>query len=161
VLNQLLVPLNSGLADVPLNACRGKQPGDDGLGSQAATSSFIDDTFVFLDNHDLPWFLDTFQTLGRPLGIQLNRSKTKIFTVTASTDSAEILSPSQLLHLRQAHSLLDGASSEIREGIRFLGAPLSSPSFAKQFLEEAALTFAKQNRRLASRLDQKIVDSLD
>jgi hypothetical protein len=155
VLHQLLLPLNSGLADRAAQRLRAKLPGDDGFGSHAATSSFIDDTFVFLDYQDLPWFLDTFQSLGLPLGIRLNRTKTKIFTTTASTDSADFLFPSQLSNLQKALSSLDGASSEVRQGVRFLGGPLGSPAFAKNFLHDAALTFSQRTRRLASRLDDK------
>jgi hypothetical protein len=115
VLHQLLEPLNAGLSNRATARLLSKIPGDDGNGSLAATSSYIDDTCAFLDYSDLPWFLQTFSSLGQPLGIKLNRSKTKMLTVTGTGTSAEVLSASQKSSLDQALSLLDGPSSEITE----------------------------------------------
>jgi hypothetical protein len=147
--------LNAGLSNRATARLLSKIPGDDGNGSLAATSSYIDDTCAFLDYSDLPWFLQTFSSLGQPLGIKLNRSKTKILTVTGTGTSAEVLSASQKSLLDQALSLLDGPSSESTEGTRFLGAPLGSPAFAKAFLAKSASAFAKRTRRLTTRLESK------
>jgi hypothetical protein len=56
VLHQLLEPLNAGLADRASNRLKTKYSGDDGLGSHAATFSYIDDTCSFLSYLDLSWF---------------------------------------------------------------------------------------------------------
>jgi hypothetical protein len=50
--------------------------GDDGLGSKSASHAYFDDTFTFLPYEDLPTYISTFQELGAPLGIILNKQKT-------------------------------------------------------------------------------------
>jgi hypothetical protein len=155
VLHQLLEPLNAGLSDRAATRLLSKATGGDGNGSLAATSSYIDDTCAFLDYSDLPWFLQTFSSLGLPLGIRLNQSKTKILTITGTGTSAEILSASQKTSLDQALSMLNGPSSEITKGTRFLGAPLGSPAFAQAFLAKSASAFARRTRQLTSCLESK------
>jgi hypothetical protein len=52
------------------------------------------------------------------------------------------ISPSQSLDLQEALSLLHGSQSKITSGVRHLGIPIGSTSFAKSFLDSAASTFA-------------------
>jgi hypothetical protein len=92
VLHRLLEQLNARLLQRAKTRLNSKQAGDDGLGSQSATSSFIDDTFAYLTYEDLAPFLQDFKELGPPLGIRLNRTKTKILTTTSTQ-------PSSITHL--------------------------------------------------------------
>jgi hypothetical protein len=142
VLHQLLQSINKQLLQRAAHRLHSRQPGDDGYGSLAATLSYIDDTFLFLMYDDLPWFIQSFKTLGLPLGIRLNPQKTKILTLTTTDDSATILSPSQFGFLTQALLLLNGAESESKQGIKLLGTPLGSPVFAASFA-----TFQQTNHR--------------
>jgi hypothetical protein len=113
VLHLLLTQLNSELVDrAGTRRKQLRQSGDDGLGSVAASYSYIDDTFLFLSYDDLPWYIRQFQILGAPLGIHLNTTKTKILTVTTDSPSAPLLSPAQNTSLQEALALLTGPSSE-------------------------------------------------
>ena len=117
VLHQLLASINKQLlqrASLRLRSC---QPGNNGYGSLAATLSYINDTFLFLMYEDLPWFIQSFSSLGLPLGIQLNLHKTKNLTLTTFDDSATVLSSLQHGFLQQALSLLNGVDSESTLGI--------------------------------------------
>jgi hypothetical protein len=42
------------------------------------TSSFIHDTNLFIPVDDVEWFIAQFEELRRPLGIKLNKQKTKV-----------------------------------------------------------------------------------
>jgi hypothetical protein len=44
------------------------------------TLSYHDDTSIVIPYQDIQWFLHTFQSLGNPLGIRLNLTKTQILT---------------------------------------------------------------------------------
>jgi hypothetical protein len=115
-----------------------------------ATLSYMDDTFLFFMYEDLPWFIQSFSSLGLPLGIQLNLHKTKNLTLATSNDSATVLFPLQHGFLQQALSLLNGADSESKLGIKLLGTPLGSSVFAAAFLAKAASSFMQRTHRLAS-----------
>ena len=155
VLHRLLEQLNIRARHRATQRLAAKDPGDDGIGSHAATSSFIDDTFTFLPYDDLLPFLKDFKELGPPLGIRLNRTKTLILTTTSDRPSHAHLSPTQLHHLHLALAELEGPSSEITGGTRFLGIPLGSTPFVNNFLTTAATTFERQTRRLISRIPDK------
>jgi hypothetical protein len=127
VLHRLLEQLNTRALHRARLRLPAKIPGDDGKGSQAATSSFMDDTFAFLPYEDLALFIQEFKELGPPLGIRLNRSKTKILTTTATQPSRTLLSPLQRHHLHLALADLAGPNQEITQGTRFLGAPQAPP----------------------------------
>jgi hypothetical protein len=47
--------------------------------------SYHDDTSIVIPYPDITWFLTMFQTLGSPLGIHLNLSKTQLLTSLTST----------------------------------------------------------------------------
>jgi hypothetical protein len=155
VLHRLLEQLNARAHTRAQLRLATKNPGDDGLGSQAATSSFIDDTFAYLTYEDLLPFILDFKELGAPLGIRLNRSKTQILTTTTTQPSHSLLSASQLHHLHLALAELEGPDSEITQGTRLLGAPLGSTDFVNRFLDKAAATFDQQTRRLINRIPDK------
>jgi hypothetical protein len=155
VLHRLLEQLNARLLQRAKTRLNSKQAGDDGLGSQSATSSFIDDTFAYLTYEDLAPFLQDFKELGPPLGIRLNRTKTKILTTTSTQPSSTHLSTTQLHHLHLALAELNGKDSEVTHGTRFLGAPLGSTDYVNTFLDNAATTFHTQTQRLIARLPNK------
>jgi hypothetical protein len=152
VLLQLLKPLNTLLQQRADDRCAAHDYGDDGLGSRSATTSFIDDTGSFLPYEDLTAFIEYFTKYGPPLGIHLNTTKTKIFTLPSRDDTASILSPTQRHHLRCALDLLNGPSSEQTEGIRYLGHPIGSPSYCRTFILAAARDFHRATIRLTKRL---------
>ena len=123
--------------------------GDDNKGGVAHTASIMDDTSVCLPHCDLPWFLSRFQELGAPLGIILNHSKTKILTTTTGNTACDTLPRRAQQKVQEALSFLcpeEPERAEITTGVRFLGQPIGSHVFAKQYIRE--------------RLD-KLVDTMD
>lgn len=60
------------------------------------TLSYHDDTNIVIPYPDISWFLNTFQTLGTPIGIQLNLSKTQILTSLSPQ-------PPTLTHIDEIH----------------------------------------------------------
>jgi hypothetical protein len=96
-----------------------------------STMSYHDDTSIVLPYQDIEWFLTTFQQLGNPLGIQLNLSKTQILTTLSPETPA--LTPADQLHL---HNLLQKLHPNVeqREGLRLLGQPVGSSTYATTFL---------------------------
>jgi hypothetical protein len=66
VLHHLLEQLNTRALCRARLRLTAKIPRDNGKGSQAATSSFIDDTFAFLPYEDLALFIQDFKELGPP-----------------------------------------------------------------------------------------------
>jgi hypothetical protein len=99
------------------------------------TLSYHDDTSIVLPYEDIPWFLDRFQQLGNPVGINLNLQKTQI--LTSLTDQ----SPFPYLTIPQQQSLTAtlqqlGPNAEQRQGIRLLGQPIGSQSFVHNFINQ-------------------------
>ena len=110
---------------------------DDGKGGQAHTASIMDDTSICLPHEDLPWFIQRFEELGRPLGVDLNKQKTLILTTTTGTSPTDSLPAENKQCLLQALAMLDPLHPEQREitgGTRFLGQPIGSQDFAKHFI---------------------------
>ena len=125
-------------------------PYDDEMGGLAHTASIMDDTSVCLPHADLPWFLQRFQELGTPLGIILNHNKTNILTSTTGESPIERLSPSQRQGLKEALTFLSPTSpekAEITTGVRFLGQPIGSSNFARQYI-------ASKIAKLENKLDK-------
>jgi hypothetical protein len=154
VLHILLTNLNSELRSRALTRRVNKTfPGDDNLGSLAQTKSFIDDTTILLPYCDITWFLSTFAKLGEPLGIVLNRTKTKILTSITSISPIfnQSISEDDAHHLCSALSTL-GKNSELLQGTRFLGQPLGSSDFACTFLTNKASDYVEATTRLLDRL---------
>ncbi len=121
------------------------QPNDNIFGSHLHTASIVDDTSIALPYADLPFFLKKFTELGRPLGIKLALAKTHILSSITGESPSHHLSPINNYLLQRAIKFLStdqwNTSPEITTGIRFLGYPLGSNTFAKQFLDKALSKF--------------------
>ena len=112
---------------------------DDNQGGLAHTASIMDDTSVCLPHEDLPWFIEHFAALGKPLGINLNYGKTKILTSTNSRTPMDDLHPTARDSLSAALTTLspsNPADAEITTGARFLGQPVGSHTFAQTFIRD-------------------------
>jgi hypothetical protein len=127
VLAMVLQPLNEQL-QTRIRKRKETQP-------PPVTLSYHDDTSIVLPYEDIPWFLTTFQMLGNPLGIRLNLTKTLILTSLTDESPIQYLSPPQQQSLIQAIQML-GPKAEQRQGIRLLGQPIGSQSFANNFINE-------------------------
>jgi hypothetical protein len=95
------------------------------------TLSYHDNTSIVIPYQDITWFLDTFQQLGNPLGIQLNLSKTQLLTST--TSHPPNLHPNDQPCLHNIILQL-GSHIEHHDGLRLLGQPVGSSSYAMTFL---------------------------
>ena len=116
---------------------------DDGKGGIAHTASIMDDTSICLPHPDIDWFIQRFQQLGEPMGIQLNGTKTKILTSTTQVSPKDRLPVHHQQCLQQALTLLcpdNPKTPELTSGTRFLGQPIGSAQFAQQFLRERLQT---------------------
>ena len=114
-------------------------PHDDTMGGIGHTASIMDDTSVCLPHCDLLWFLQRFEELGKPLGIILNKNKTTILTSTTGTSPSHNLKPEQQQNLQKALEFLspdNPEKAEITHGVRFLGQPIGSQSFAQQYINQ-------------------------
>jgi hypothetical protein len=152
VINRILGPINAMLEKRAQARRTTHQRGDDGCGSKSAAHAYFDDAFAFLPYDDLPIFIETFQRLGPPIGIILNKTKTKILTLPTTHATITTLTTPQYTSLQQALSLLNGPTSEITGGFRLLGQPLGSQAFCTAFLDSAALKFASATKRLTKRI---------
>ena len=126
---------------------------DDGKGGQAHTASIMDDTSICLPHEDLPWFIHRFEELGRPLGIDLNKQKTLILTTTTGISPIDSLPTENSQYLRKALTMLDPQHPERREitgGTRFLGQPIDSKDFARQFINLRLTAIAARMELLSS-----------
>ena len=138
VLLALTNKLNNEQAKRAQLRLRNNDPNDDGMGGIGHTASIMDDTSVCLPHCDIPWFLHRFEELGKPLGIVLNKSKTTILTST-NGHSPSNLSENQTHSLNQALLFLspdDPSRAEITSGVRFLGQPIGSTAFARQYINK-------------------------
>ena len=109
----------------------------------------MDDTSICLPHEDLPWFLRRFEELGKPLGVELSKHKTYILTTTTGTSPTSLLSNTKKESLITALSFLnptDPRQHEITGGTRFLGQPIGSPNFARQFI---ALRLEKMSQKIS------------
>lgn len=98
------------------------------------TLLYHDDTpSIVLPYEDIPWFLTTFQTLGDPLDIRLNLTKTQILLSFTDESPIEHLSQTQQQSLIQAMMMLS-PKTEQRHGMRLLGQPIGSQTFSYNFI---------------------------
>jgi hypothetical protein len=143
------------------------EPGDDNLGTLGIILAYVDDCNVLLHHEDVLFFLDRFKQLAEPLGAVLNMEKTRI--LTSSTGSS--LVSKLLLHqqmrmnmrgklLKQAISkysvkMVDGipSSVEVTDGLRVLGAPIGSASFAQDFMHKIPHNAINDSQKLLAGLD--------
>jgi hypothetical protein len=96
-----------------------------------STLSYHDNTSIVIPYPDITWFLTTFQTLGTPLGIHLNLSKTQL--LTSLTTDPPCLSPNDQQHLSYILQTLPN-SVEHHHGLCLLGQPVGSATFATQYI---------------------------
>lgn len=154
VLTAATRPLNAELRERAAARLLNNDPGDDGLGSVAATSSIMDDTSIVISYPDLPWFVNRIATLGAPLGIALNKSKTILLTST--TGASPTLSPTHTRQLEQTLQHLSSSSENpflpTTTGTRFLGAPVGGEAFARSFLLQSAQKLRDDSTRVLTRL---------
>ena len=137
VLSALTATVNKTLSTRALERIRQHITADDNLGGVSHTASVMDDTSVCLLHEDLLPFLNEFDSLGKPYGIHLNKTKTKILTSTTGTSPQPTLSSVNRTHLQNALAFLnpdDPSAAEITDGTRFLGHPIGSDSFIQNFL---------------------------
>jgi hypothetical protein len=118
------------------------------------TLSYHDDTSAVLPYEDIPWFLDTFQTLGNPIGIRLNLQKTTILTSLSAESPLPYLQQHQQQSLTQAFTML-GPQAEHRHGIRLLGQPIGSSTFTSQFIDHK---LAELQNTVTNKLFHRISD---
>ena len=78
VLSALTATVNKTLSTRALERIRQHITADDNLGGVSHTASVMDDTSVCLLHEDLLPFLNEFDSLGKPYGIHLHKTKTKI-----------------------------------------------------------------------------------
>jgi hypothetical protein len=127
VLTQVLQPLNQQLQQrIRLRSPTAIPP---------TTLSYHDDTSIVLPYPDLEWFITQFQALGNPLGICLNLSKTQL--LTSLTSDPPTLSTEDQHHRLHFLQLL-GTKVEHYQGLRLLGQPIGSRSFATTYIAEQA-----------------------
>lgn len=100
-----------------------------------STLSYHDDTSIVIPYPDITWFLNTFQTLGMPLGIHLNLSKTQLLT-SLTPDNPNLSSEDQ----QHLHHILQqlGPQAKCHRGLHLLGQPIGSAKFATQYITNQA-----------------------
>jgi hypothetical protein len=99
------------------------------------TLLYHDDTSTVLPYEDIPWFLNRFQQLGNPVGINLNLQKTQLLTTLTDQSPLPHLTRIQQQCLTETLQLL-GPHAEQRNGIRLLGQPIGSPSYVSNFIDQ-------------------------
>jgi hypothetical protein len=108
---------------------------------------------MLLPCRDISLFLEKIATLGEPLGIALNFSKTQIITSTTSESplaNSNISEQDKQFPLAALTSL--GPKSRMLRGTRFLGQPAGGPEFARSCLEEKSTDCIHATTRLLNRL---------
>ncbi|CAB9525405.1 hypothetical protein SEMRO_1672_G290141.1 [Seminavis robusta] len=122
------------------------QVGDDGRGTVGSALEYVDDSSLFLHPSYIIPVLETFQEQGKPLGIQLNFSKTKLLTSTTGTPSTNPIIQEALAYIN-AQAGKD-VQPEITTGVRFLGQPIGSDAFATSFLTQASKKYSTNLSKL-------------
>ena len=119
------------------------------------TSSFIDDTNLFLTLEDVEWFIDRFNELGKPLGIKLNRQKTQLLTgplTYLSTEQKHILT--HISTILQPENILT-------EGCKLLGQAIGTHTYVTNYMEQQATKYRTTVSRITTRLlDRQTMSSI-
>jgi hypothetical protein len=147
VLALLFNPLNEALATRANDRLQRSIFGDDGRGTRSANMAYFDDSLLFPAYEDLSFILAFILQKGPALGIFLSIPKTKLLTLPSNTPST-VLTASQTAHLTTALTILNGSSSIVTGGIRYLGQPLGDKNFANAYLSTAASSFQQAADRL-------------
>ena len=119
------------------------------------TSSFIDDTNLFIPLQDIEWFIKRFDELGQPIGIKLNQDKTKLLTgpltyisatqKTTLTHLATILKPENIL----------------TDGCELLGQPIGTRAYVSNHMQQKATKYRTTVSRITTRLlDRQTISSI-
>ena len=171
VLNEVLEPLYASLQQRARNRATSNPPnlGDDNAGGISHPMAYVDDTNGAIYHEDVLFFLTEFRRLGKPLGLNLN-NKTRIMTSTNGTSSLPQIEATYgkptADSIRTAIDEFsydttknpDGSITKTRieetNGLRLLGQPVGSLSFAKSFIDKQ-VTIAEEN---ATKLLQKVPD---
>ena len=126
--------------------------------------AYVDDNNNIIHYQDVDFFFDEFTKLAKPRGCNLNALKTRILTSTNGSSplpQLQLTNPQLATSIQSAinkYSITKAATPdappvpvELRDGFRLLGAPVGSPSFARQFcLEQAAAAFEAANKLTTS-----------
>jgi hypothetical protein len=109
-------------------------------------SSFIDDTNLFLPLKDVEWFISRFEELGQPLGIKLNRQKTKLL-MGPNTN----LTPTQPTTIKHLENILK-PSSILFDRCKLLGQAIGTSDYVDKYMHEQVLKYRLTVNRITSRL---------
>ena len=160
ILNEVLVPLTAKLKARAAERLRQGNKGDDGRGGETDPMAYIDDCGASVYVEDVWFFLEEFNRLGEPLGCHLNFDKTRIMTSTngrsgvpsiriAYGDAVADQINAALEKYSKTTTIINNrpvsSKVEITTGLRLLGQPLGSTTFAKDFF--------------ASKLEENMADS--
>jgi hypothetical protein len=119
------------------------------------TSSFIDDTNLFLTLQDVEWFIHRFNELGRPLGIKLNQQKTQLLTGPTTYFSSE-----QNDILERISTILQ-PSNILTDGCKLLGHAIGTKTFINAYMQEQATKYRTTVSRITTRLlDRQTMSSI-
>ena len=121
------------------------------LGGETHTMAYADDTGANVTQQDVLFFLQEFQCLATPLGCHLNPTKTRIATSTSGESSLPAIErdygyavAGSVRHALATYSVsssiaADGttvsSTAEITDGLRLLGQPLGSRTYASFFYD--------------------------
>ena len=149
VLQEVLVPLTEKL-NARAMARALQHSGDDGHGGETHPMAYVDDCGACVPVQDVAFFLEEFTQLATPLGCHLNTKKTVIMTSTSGDSGLPAIEraygAATAAGIRQA--IADFTAGEQTRGLRLLGQPLGSRTFAASFLASKL----KDNKRDATAL---------
>ena len=150
VLNTILKPLDKALQDRAKTRLLLGDSGDDGQGSITHLLAYVDDNNALVPHQDIKFCIEKFEELAAPLGCKLNPSKTRILTscngssilpALHSSNPALASSISSAIAKYSVSSTTNNSTTtttpvEVTDGLRVLGAPVGSDSFATSFFRK-------------------------
>jgi hypothetical protein len=124
---------------------------DDNAGGETHPMAYVDDTGANVLHQDVLFFLQEFQCLATPLGCHLNPTKMRIMTSTSGESSlpaikrdygyavADSVRQALTTYSISSSIAVDGTTVlspvEITDGMRILGQPLGSRTYALSFFD--------------------------
>jgi hypothetical protein len=147
VVARLIEPIDSLLRKRAEARLASGDPGDDGFGGISHLLGYVDDISSCVYLPDLPFLCNTLKNIGASLGCFVNPSKTRILTSCNGTSTLPLL---HTTNPTLAQSILDTIAEfstqphptnksapalpvELTTGLRLLGQPVGSPTFATEF----------------------------
>jgi hypothetical protein len=112
------------------------------------TSSFIDDTNLFLPLQDVEGFIKRFDELGTPTGIRLNQRKTQLLVGPLTHTSAK--QQEMLTHL----TTIPQPENTLTEGCKLLGQAIGTSTHVTNYMKQQAT----KHRTAASRITTRLLD---